>query len=356
MPSTSVLSATYGGGLLAAGLLVSAIVQPALAEDFQFSMIQPLACAGAINPLNLTVTALADSGNEITRQPGVNLAWRGGIAVQTNVNGLRGLSDVTLLSDGRLLLVSDLGFWSILALSFDADNRLSGLTQVHSGPLKGVSGRNLCEGAKSRSDAESVTRIGQDRVLVGFERNSRFLLYKLDQPDRLGAAQQRLDAPPGVEQITNQGPEATAYLGDKRLITFSEGVKEQVGERAAHVGWISSTTAADWQKLYYERRDRLDPVAATVDGDRLLVLERAYFRDENLLRHRLVALEINALAAGSLVPSRELAFITSPTAVRDNLEGLAVIDLPGGGKGLLIVGDDNAGAYDQRTALLLFQL
>ncbi|MGO1119296.1 esterase-like activity of phytase family protein [Rhodovibrionaceae bacterium A322] len=356
MGLASVCRSVVSCGLVAVGVLAGLSASAAKAEDFRLSVMHPLACDGPINPVGLEVETLKESGNNMSLHTNLTLGWRGGLSLKTEIKGLRGLSDLTLLPDGRIMMVSDFGYWSIIKLSFNERDELAGLTEAFSGPLKGVKGRNLCEGDKSRSDAESIAHIGGHNFLVGFERNSRFLLYTMENKNRLGAAKKRIDAPQGIERQTNQGPEAAAFLAKGQVITFSEGVKEVVDGKQAHIGWTSPPTTSNWRKLYYEKRDSLDPVAATEYGDRLLVLERAYFREENLLRHRLVEIQTKHLKKGQLAPSRVLALIESPTEVRDNLEGLAVIDLPSGGKGLLIVGDDNGGHYDQRTALLLFEL
>ncbi|MCW5721678.1 MAG: esterase-like activity of phytase family protein, partial [Devosia sp.] len=92
--------------------------------------------------------------------------------------------------DFRMIAVGDTGSWFQAQLVMQ-DDRLVGIRDLDIAPLRDGSGQPLTRGWMA--DAESLARLPDGRLVVGFERWHRIRAYA-----RPGAAAEFFPAPPGA--------------------------------------------------------------------------------------------------------------------------------------------------------------
>lgn len=284
------------------------------------------------------------------------LRWRGGLHLSAPHPSFGGYSGMAVSADGLILrAVSDRGTWLNLRLRYDAGGMLIGADQASIGPLSGLRGRKLQ--FSDETDAESLAVLGDGSVLVGFERRHRLWRYppgsELAGGGMAGIPQQ-VPAPPDLHLAPfNEGLEALAVLADGSVLAIAEDMRAGPGATAA---WIATLDGGKWQwrRFAYRLRDgyRVTDAAALPDGG-ALVLERSFSVFDGF-KARLMRIPHQALQAGGVVESREVARFEPPWIV-DNFEALATAR---GGDGRLLVwilSDDNFSGR-QRTLLVHFVL
>jgi hypothetical protein len=272
--------------------------------------------------------------------------WRGGLELASPHPAFGGLSGLWVAPDGgRLLAVSDRGWWLSAGLRHDVAGFLTGLEDAGLFRLSGPDGRPL-EG-KARADAEELAPGPGGGLAVSLERRHRVLVYP-PAPEPL-AGRPRLVELPGwlAGAPENRGPEAAAFLPDGRLVVLAEG---REGKEVVPGGLLAG---GGWRRLDYRPAPGLHPTAACASpGGGLVVLERG-FSPLTGVSVRLALAPAAGLRPGAEVEGETLARLAAPLTV-DNLEGLACRSTPAGLM-LYLVSDDNFSPL-QRTLLLAFLL
>ncbi|KEO90332.1 hypothetical protein EH31_09590 [Erythrobacter longus] len=274
-----------------------------------------------------------------------DLKYLGGLDIPRMGQNIGGLSGLRWDAEsGRLLAITDDARW-VWITPEEAEGRLTGITDIKSGPLLGEGGEPLS--GKAKGDSESLTSVIDQGWAVGFERDHRILVYKkLDQePQRLNVDVVDLLGP--LEE--NMGLEALA---------ISVSTQISCAERQTLPGrpnCMASFDGGELQPLYANPPETVRKLGAIpTDADTLsdgtaLILFRSYDPANG-----------NSGAIVSFGPDnarRELLVLAPPLTV-DNFEGLAVRE-EGVGEDrrtfLYIVSDDNFSG-SQRTLLMKFEL
>jgi hypothetical protein len=273
------------------------------------------------------------------------LAYRGGLELRSSDPRFGGWSGLSVGDDGeRFLAVSDEGHWMEGRLEYASDGRLSGVADVRLGPLLDTAGEPLA--AKRDADAESLARLPDGSLLVGFERRHRIWRYAAGDPPFQGPAQP-YPAPPGLEAApVNSGLESLAWLGEGRLLALTEDLKVPGGVR----GWVGG--AGDWLPLAYPVEGLLRPSDATrlPSGD-VLVLERGYSAATGV-QVRIRQVPSRRIASQGTLEGPLLAELAPPLTV-DNFEGIAARRANDGAL-IYVLSDDNF-SPTERTLLLMFE-
>jgi hypothetical protein len=225
----------------------------------------------------------------------------------------------------------------------DQAGMLAGLADATLSPMLDGNGAPLRPGRTG--DSESLARLADGRLLVGFERWHRIRAFA--SPQARGVF---FPNPPGIATLpANAGLEALTVLADGRLLAIAEAT----GPDGTCPAWIGTEDGAAWDARRYRPGPDLSPVdAAGLPGGGVLVLERRF----SLLTGftcRIAWLPPSALAAPVLEPV-ELAVIAPPT-LSDNYEGIAVARRQDGMLDIAIVSDNNFSLF-QRNILMLLRL
>ena len=316
----------------------------------------PLAAPAMAEDVVLRSSPLTLDGKDPARTTVGKLEWRGGIAIASDSRRFGGWSGM-LIEDGgkRLLAVSDVAHWLRAELRYDAKGMLVG---IDGGALDLMQDENGAPFAGGRGiDAESLTRMADGTLLVGFERLHRVLAWPGGNElsgGGLAGRPIRIPQPPGLEASPdNEGLEALATLADGRVLAISENLAAGDGLVRAWIGSGSGASMA-WQALSYRTVPPFQPTGAAVlpNGD-VIVTERTFNPIEGV-RVRVVRLRRDSIAPGAIVEPQELARLIAPV-ITENLESVDAALLPDGRVGLWILSDDNFNPA-QRTILLHFAL
>ncbi|MGE0153983.1 MAG: esterase-like activity of phytase family protein [Reyranellaceae bacterium] len=319
----------------------------------------PLLAAVAVRAEDIAVraTPLLLDGSDPARTTIGSLEWRGGIAIASDSRRFGGLSGMLVENGGRTLhAISDVGQWLTAELRYDAQGFLVGMERAAMDNLLDPNGEIMA--SSKANDAESLTRLKDGRLLVGFERDHRVLVYPAGserQGQGLAGKPLRFPTPPGLEQApNNDGLEALATLPDGRVLAVSEDLSAGEGLVRA---WIGAARGADWQwqTLSYRIKGPFRPTgAASLPNGDVVLTERAFNPVEGV-RVRVMRIRAAAIVAGGTIAAEELAYLAAPV-VTENLESVDALALPDGRIGLWILGDDNFNKGLQRTVLLHFVL
>ncbi|MCC7047883.1 MAG: esterase-like activity of phytase family protein [Alphaproteobacteria bacterium] len=317
---------------IAALLLAVALTLPAAADPI---------------PLVATPVELLPGHPETTRIG--RLEYRGGLHLVSRDSRFGGVSGLEALPDGRLLGITDAGWWFTFRPVLDARGHLVGAQDGDLQSLNDERGRPLV--GKPLTDAESLRRDASGDLLVSFERTHRVLRYTA-----MGGAGVPIPVPPDVAgQPDNGGIEAmavwpaTADRPEGRLLMISEQARNAEGDLKA---WLRIDGA--WHALSYALQGEGLPTDAAVlpSGD-LVVLERKFGLFTSL-GARVVRVPAAQVVPGGKLVGETLAQWEAPLSV-DNMEGLATARGPDGATLLWIVSDDNF-RRSQRTLLMLFKV
>ncbi len=272
-----------------------------------------------------------------------------GVALRSEDKGFGGLSGLMVEPYERgqkIVAVTDQGdrFTARLVLEND---RLRGVEAGTLEPLANLEG--LSVSGKLFGDAESMTRLPDGRVLVGFEQRHRIWAYG---PELTGPAKV-FETPPALAGApANGGLESLANWPDGRILMITERLKTEAGNLAAFLFRGGTWAPLEWQAS----APGFEPSDATVlpNGD-LLVLERLWsaLAPANL-RSRIVRVRGDAVTPGALLQGEVLAELAAPLTT-ENFEGITSFTNARGATQLLIVSDDNFNGV-QRTLLLSFEM
>jgi len=328
--------------LLAATLLAASLASPPVrAEDIAVR----------------TSIVLLD-GSDPARTMVGKLEWRGGIAIASEHKRFGGLSGILIENGGKhLRAISDTGQWAVGELRYDARGFLAGIDQVTLDNMVDPNGEPM---ANSKvNDAESLTRLPDGRLLVGFERDHRVLVYpagsERDAGKGLNGKPIRITTPPDLENApNNDGLEALATLPDGRVLAVAEDLTAGLGMVRAWIGTVQGNDVS-WQKLAYRIMGPFRPTgaAALPNGD-VILTERAFNPIEGV-RVRVMRVRAADIKPDAILEAEELAYLAAPV-ITENLESVDALVLPDGRIGLWIMADDNFNKGLQRTLLLHFVL
>lgn len=247
---------------------------------------------------------------------------------------LHGLSAIRIDRRGRLLAVTDEGDFLEAMLPLDAEGAPTAVDDVLLRPLIGENGAPV--GSKQDGDAEGLAVLADGRILVGFERNHRILVYEtmLSTPERAPFPRALLTPNRGIEALAAYPSAGSdAYLsgtggGVVHLCRVSRSC-ERAGSLRIADGFSLTALAADPQGRVY-----------------LLLRSHDPLRDARI---RVVS------ADGPGLDDPKLLIQLDPPATVDNFEGLEFRIDEQGRRFLYMVSDDNFSA-EQRTLLLVFRL
>lgn len=312
---------------------------------YRFALVFLLALAlpAAADPIPLNATPIdLLPGQSETRRIG-RLEYLGGLHLTSRDARFGGISGLETVADGRLLAVTDTGYWLGFRPVRDAQGRLVGVQDADLVPLADQRGRAL--DGKKRSDAEALRRDATGDLLVAFEREHRALRYR-----SVGGPGVPIAVPPDIKgQPENGGIESLAAWPDGRVLLISEQARTADGDLKA---WLRVDGA--WHALSYPLAGEGLPTDAVAlpSGD-LLVIERK-FGLLTALGLRVVRVPAANVAPGGRLHGETLAEWEAPMSI-DNMEAVAVARAPDGATHLWIASDDNMRRL-QRTLLMLFRV
>lgn len=299
------------------------------------------------------ITLTAQTVPLATAEPNLDrvggLRFLGGLWLKSLDHAFGGVSGlVAEEKDGelRIIAVTDQGDRIGGRVVFRND-RLAGVDLATIEPLVNPEDRPLA--GKILGDAESLARLDDGRILVGFERRHRIWAYgkgltgpaKIFQPPR-----GLLDAP------ANGGIESLAYFSDGRVLAIAERMKTGKGNFAAFLLQGGAWTPIEWAGS----APGFEPSDATVlPGGDLLVLERSWSALAPMdMRSRVMRVKGDSVKPGAVLQGEVLAELRAPLTT-ENFEGIATFRAPSGATRLLLVSDDNFNRT-QRTLLLSFEI
>ncbi|MGE0006318.1 MAG: esterase-like activity of phytase family protein [Parvibaculaceae bacterium] len=284
------------------------------------------------------------------------LEWRGGLELASGDERFGGLSSLELSRDGgRLLAVSDKGFWLKAELLY-TDGHLSGLDDAVMAPILGPDGKPYK--GKVRNDAEALAgwepgRI-DGKVIVGFESRARAGLFDLGRNGfkarfrDLKLPRAAVKGPPNRE-LESVGRFASGPLAGS-IIVISELNKDANGDIRAFV-W-GGRKAFEFAVKQFEDYAITD-LAILPDGD-ILTVERS-FSATTLPGMAVRRIRTDDIVEGGAVSPTLVFSGRMPFYRIDNMEGIAVSELNGETR-VTVMSDNNYRPEFQRTLLLQFAL
>lgn len=291
-----------------------------------------------------------------------SLRFLGGLQLDSADRRFGGLSGIEIAPDGkRVLMVSDQGDLFTGTLEYES-GVLAGLSNVTVSHLVDASGRTLVN--KYDADAESLRGAtgtgfpaGNDlgSVIIGFERDNRALVYRLDETGKPMDAD-AVDLPAAVKALPyNKGLEGIAVIPEGAphggaIVAFGESESETAPGTIP--GWLISGGTSRDLSLNRSSGFDLTDIIALPNGD-LIVLERHFSMFLG------VAMRVRRISAADLDGPQPMSGTTLMTAgmahAVDNMEGIAVHRDADNRTVLTVVSDDNFSAL-QRTLILQFEL
>lgn len=283
-----------------------------------------------------------------TRDVG-RLRYRAGFHLRAPAEEFGGFSGLVIDPAGRLIAVSDRGYWLAAELRHAPDGTLEGFGPGRLAPLLDDDGRPV--DGRDRRDAEELLALPGEGFLVSFEGDHRLVLYPRDGVAGLRGRPVARPFPVEIGGLEpNSGMEALARLPDGRLVVFAE--HQGIGGTVR--GWVGDPGGSSWQDFTLRLEPGFVPTgaAALPTGD-VLLLERRYSKEDGT-RVRLGVLRAADLLSGVVLVPQELAYLEPPITL-DNLEAVAVARGPRDETFVYLLSDDNL-SPDQRTLLLQFEL
>lgn len=302
-------------------------------------------------PIRVAADAVPLAPSDPSRRAVGPLRYRGGLELQSADPNFGGLSGLAVGADGKLVAVSDQGFWFAAKLVFNDAGDLIGLVDARLAAMRGEDGQPFA--SKFAGDSEDVARLPDGRLAVSFERDHRVAVYDLDRKGPAAAPDLTI-RPADTEKLRpNQSFEGVAPFGSDRLLIASE--------RGTNGGtprfWISSLDPAvhapSAGKAAVEPQFGISGLARLGDGD-YLELQRFY---APLIGARIVLAKVSGddLAASPPRWRAETIAELAPPVGLDNFEGVAVVPSVAGPSRIYLISDNNFSG-GQRTLLYAFDL
>lgn len=334
---------------LAAGLLVSCVGMGIFAAA--------ILGVSAQDQEDVTVTAvpLPTFMSAEVGAPVQGLIWRGGLELQSPSDIFGGLSGLGFTGpDGRLVMVSDRGYFVSGQLIYDEMQKPLSLVGVQVEPIQNSKGNELPR-AYAR-DAEAMAVIVREdlpaAIRVGFENLTRVADFQLVDALPSGAAKE-VTIPEWLSDTRTNAtleavciaPPASPIAGSTLLLT--EGVIDDDGQHSAYL-----LGQNDKGPLSYISSEGTNPTdcAFLPNGD-LLVLERGVALFAFNMR-------LKRVPAADVKPGAHLdgeLLLQASGGDIDNMEALAVHQGPDGQTRITLVSDNNFNDWE-RTLLLEFSL
>jgi hypothetical protein len=298
-------------------------------------------------PLEIAASVVPLQAEDPERRRVGPLRFLGGLHLTSADPRFGGLSALLLSEDGaRLTAVTDKGHWMTARLLVDSAGVPLGLAEAEIGELHGPGGRHLR--GKRETDSESLARLADGELVVGFERDHRLWRYPA-APNPLAGRPAAIPVPAGLRSLrSNSGIEALAVLADGALLAIAEG-REEAATSPAFL-WRGGA----WSELAYPRAPGFRPTGATtLPGGDLLVVERSFNLFDGVAI-RLQRIPAVAIVPGAVLRGEILAVLRRPLTL-DNMEGVAARRGERGETLIYLISDDNFSLL-QQTLLLVFAL
>lgn len=275
------------------------------------------------------------------------IAFRGGLVLRSPYEHFGALSGLEILPDGRLMAVADTGFW-LTGTLIEEDGWLRGIDNVAITPILDADGDP--GNRKSSADAEGLRfdpRTGT--LLVSFEQNHR--VSRFDPADVANALPTPVSLPALTGLRGNRGIEAVAVAPEggplgEAIVILSETSSGGEGIR----GWVVGGPEAGTFTVRRIGTFSITDAVFLPNGD-LFILERNFSLSEG------IGMRIRRLSAADIHPG---AVVDGPVILFDdhlfqidNMEGMALRELPDGDVLITLVSDNNHSLL-QRTLLLQF--
>ena len=299
--------------------------------------------------ITLTAQSVPLSTTDPKAERAGSLRFLGGLVLRSQDPRFGGLSGLTVeAKDGgwRILAITDQGSTFSGRLVLDGA-RLRGVEQAAIEPLVDLDGRPVA--GKSMGDAESITRLSDGRVLVGFERRHRIWAYG---PGLTGSARAFETPRKLADAPSNGGLESLANWPDGRILAITEHLETKDGHILGFLFQGRTWAQVEWTPS----AAGFEPADATVlpDGD-LLVLERYWSARSPLrLSSRIIRVKGDGVRSGATLRGERMAELTAPLTA-ENFEGITSFKNAQGRTQLLMASDDNFNGV-QRTLLFSFEL
>ncbi len=312
-------------------------------------LVFPAMAIAAPGFVTVDVTATPIDSFEIA--PGAaedgEITFLGGLVLSSSNRQFGGISGLDIAADGRLLAISDTGFW-LTGRLIEEDGRPVGVEDWQMAPILDPDGveafRTISADAEGlRYDAATGT------AFVSFEHNHRVSRYVADD---LATARPEAVALPTLTGLrSNRGIEALALApAESPLAGAVVIISEEADDGAGNIrGWIVDGPLAGAFSVTRSDQFAVTDAAFLPNGDLLILERRLSLTGIGMRIRRLPAAEIRpgAVADGPTVLSDDHLFQI------DNMEGMSVRSLPSGDVLITLVSDDNYSLL-QRTLLLQF--
>lgn len=279
------------------------------------------------------------------------LEFLGGLELASASKDFGGISGLRFIGNSNeFLAVTDKGFWLSAELIRDR-NRPAAIEAARITRLRDSSGKKLNK--KSEADAEGL-EISGDVVFISFERQHRIEQYSLLNGEIIPAAKGPVVVFEPNEFSKNSGLEAVAKPDGESplagtLLAFPEHAPSQDGNLRGFI--IDENSAAEF-RIAKSKNFSITDADFLPNGD-LVLLERKFSIAEGVAL-RIRRFDSVAIMPGALVDG-EILIEADWSYEIDNMEALAISDMPGGDSRLTLVSDDNF-SRNQRTLLLEFRL
>lgn len=281
--------------------------------------------------------------------PAGTISFRGGLSLSSPNRDFGALSGIEFAPDSRLIAIEDTGFWFTARL-VEEGGWLRGIADGQIAPMLDEVGDqgNL----RSSTDAEGLRLMPDGRsVLVSFEQDHRLRTFALADLASAPAIDPGLPLPDLSALSSNRGIEAVAVapsgpLGGSTLI-FAESAEDNRGGLRA---WVIGGARAGEFAVRRHGQFNITDAAFLPNGD-LFILERLFSMADG------IGMRIRRLSAEDIRPG---AIVDGPVILEedrlfqiDNMEGMALRELPSGDVLITLVSDNNRSLL-QRNLLLQF--
>ncbi len=279
------------------------------------------------------------------------LRFRGGVTVRSSDALFGGLSGIEVLDGGRMIAISDRGYWFEGRLQLDGDGALAGLSDVRMALMRDENAEPFQ--SRRMADAEDMTQLADGRIAVSFEHTQSIRIYDLNRDGPFGAASPGPPLAETDELWPNVGLEAIAATADGRLLVGAEG-----GEEPTTQLWLTrlDARAPAHPSLRFPLHDQFSLTSLDRAPDGAYVALERFYAPVVGARARIVRFAANQLARApdSIVESEVLATLAPPLPL-DNFEAISAARMPNGVTRLYIASDNNYSPL-QRTLILAFDV
>jgi len=306
-----------------------------------YTAVQPRANARLVELVPIDLDSLDPRRKDFGR-----LTFLNGFQLRSRDPRFGGLSGLTIGLDGKLYSISDRGYWLSARMIFDADDKLTDLTDWKIQPILSTTGTPVTD---PLYDAESLARAPDGSFLIGFEGVHRIWRYA-PPPGTFDSLPVPVPVPLDLANAPfNEGLECITVMPDGKILAVTEGYANPDGTLK---GWLLDGNNFDELSYFPTKGFQASDCAALKSGD-VIFLERRYV-PLGILFARLKLVKAANIRPGARLTGEELLRLEYPLEV-DNFEGVAVQEDARQGTTIYLISDDNYNMF-QRTLLLQFRL